>query len=57
MSTEGMVELDGGRVTMGTDSDVGFEADGEGPARRVALNPFYIDQHAVTNASRTVSIG
>jgi formylglycine-generating enzyme required for sulfatase activity len=57
MSTEGMVELDGGRVTMGTDSDVGFEADGEGPARRVALDPFYIDQHAVTNASRTVSIG
>lgn len=46
----GMVELDGGSFTMGTDDDVGFPQDGEGPAREVTLDPFYIDTKAVTNA-------
>jgi formylglycine-generating enzyme required for sulfatase activity len=46
-----MVRLDGGSFTMGTDSDVGFPEDGEGPPRRVTLDPFYIDKHAVTNAA------
>jgi formylglycine-generating enzyme required for sulfatase activity len=45
-----MVRLDGGTFTMGTDSDVGFPEDGEGPAREVTLDPFYIDKYAVTNA-------
>jgi formylglycine-generating enzyme required for sulfatase activity len=45
-----MVKLPGGTFRMGTDDDVGFPEDGEGPARDVTLEPFYIDQHAVTNA-------
>ncbi|WP_096388982.1 formylglycine-generating enzyme family protein [Halopenitus persicus] len=48
--TTSMVRLDGGAFTMGTDSDVGFPADGEGPTREVTLDPFYIDTYAVTNA-------
>ncbi|WP_136689177.1 formylglycine-generating enzyme family protein [Halorhabdus amylolytica] len=48
--TTGMVRLDGGTFTMGTDSDVGFPEDGEGPAREVTLSPFYVDRYAVTNA-------
>jgi len=35
---------------MGTDSDVGFEEDGEGPAREVTLDAFAIGIHTVTNA-------
>lgn len=34
---------------MGTDSDEGFAADGEGPVREVTLDPFWIDPCAVTN--------
>lgn len=45
-----MVYLPGGRFLMGTDSTEGFAADGEGPVREVALDPFYIDACAVTNA-------
>jgi len=48
--TTRMVRLDGGPFTMGTNDDVGFPADGEGPARKVTLDPFYVDRHAVTNA-------
>ena len=48
--TRRMVRLDGGRFTMGTDDEVGFPEDGEGPAREVALDPFYVDRFAVTNA-------
>jgi len=48
-STEGMVKLDGGRFLMGTDSDEGFPADGEGPIREVTVDPFYIDAQPVTN--------
>lgn len=48
--TEGMVHIDCGSFIMGTDSDIGFPQDGEGPAREVAIDPFYIDKHAVTNA-------
>lgn len=44
-----MVQLDGGSFLMGTDSDKGFPADGEGPVREVHLDPFYIDIHPVTN--------
>lgn len=35
---------------MGTDDQVGFASDGEGPVRRVHVAPFHIDIHAVTNA-------
>jgi formylglycine-generating enzyme required for sulfatase activity len=45
-----MVEIPGGEFKMGTDSDVGFAADGEGPVRNVTIDSFYIDSHAVTNA-------
>lgn len=48
--TRRMVELPGGTFTMGTDDEVGFPADGEGPAREVTLDPFLVDRHAVTNA-------
>jgi formylglycine-generating enzyme required for sulfatase activity len=50
VNTTGMVELDGGTFTMGTDSDVGFPEDGEGPAREVTVDPFAVDKFAVTNA-------
>jgi len=48
--TDRMVRLPGGTFRMGTDSDVGFAADGEGPAREVDIDPFYVDRFAVTNA-------
>lgn len=52
-STEGMVYLQGGEFLMGTDDAEGFPADGEGPIRRVFVDPFYIDICAVTNAQFT----
>jgi formylglycine-generating enzyme required for sulfatase activity len=45
-----MVRVPGGTFQMGTDSGVGFPEDGEGPTREVQVDPFYVDQHAVTNA-------
>jgi len=48
-STEAMIRLDGGAFLMGTDTDQGFPADGEGPVRKVVLDPFYIDRFPVTN--------
>lgn len=44
-----MVYLSGGEFTMGTDDRDGFPADGEGPARKVSVDPFYMDKYAVTN--------
>lgn len=44
-----MKQLPGGRFLMGTESDVGFPEDGEGPTREITLSPFFIDVHAVTN--------
>ncbi len=35
---------------MGTDSQDAFPDDGEGPVRKVVLDPFYIDIYPVTNA-------
>ena len=35
---------------MGTNDEVGFPADGEGPVREVTVNPFYMDATAVTNS-------
>jgi len=48
--TEGLVLLPGGSFLMGTDDDVGYAADGEGPVRRVSLTAFWIDPCAVSNA-------
>lgn len=45
-----MVELPGGTFLMGTDYDLGFPADGEGPVRAITLAPFAIDTYPVTNA-------
>ncbi|MGQ4556303.1 SUMF1/EgtB/PvdO family nonheme iron enzyme [Halobellus sp. GM3] len=48
--TDRMVRLGGESFVMGTDDDVGFAEDGEGPARTVSVDPFFIDRYAVTNA-------
>ena len=48
-STEGMVKLKGGSFLMGSE-DKTFPADGEGPIRKVKVNPFWMDKSAVTNA-------
>ena len=47
-STEGMIQLEGGRFLMGTEYEKGFPADGEGPVRPVTLDPFWIDTAPVT---------
>ncbi|MFD4908400.1 formylglycine-generating enzyme family protein [Kitasatospora purpeofusca] len=47
--SDGMVLLPGGEYLMGTDDREGFPDDGEGPVRRVRLEPFLIDARAVTN--------
>jgi formylglycine-generating enzyme len=49
-STAGMTRLKGGMFFMGTDDNKGFPQDGEGPARRVKLEPFFISPYATTNA-------
>jgi len=43
-----MVWIPGGEFTMGTDSPIG-KAD-EKPAHRVRVDPFWMDEHEVTNA-------
>ncbi|GIN70562.1 hypothetical protein J14TS2_10370 [Bacillus sp. J14TS2] len=48
-SKENMVLIEGGEFLMGTEDKEGFPADGEGPIRKVQLDPFYMDQYAVTN--------
>ena len=45
-----MVALSDGEFIMGADDGVGYPADGEGPARRVVVRPFWLDVCAVTNA-------
>ncbi|MER5960497.1 formylglycine-generating enzyme family protein [Streptomyces sp. NPDC056121] len=47
--TSAPVLLPGGEFLMGTDSEEGFAADGEGPMRAVRLSPFRIAPYAVTN--------
>ncbi len=48
-SSSDMVRLDGGPFLMGSENAEGFPADGEGPVRKVTLDPFYIDRTPVTN--------
>jgi formylglycine-generating enzyme required for sulfatase activity len=45
-----MALIPGSEFLMGTDDREGFPADGEGPVRRVRLDPFSIDRTTVTNA-------
>ena len=45
-----MARVPGGEFRMGTDDDVGFPEDGEGPARTVHVDAFHVDRYAVTNA-------
>ncbi|XP_046371784.1 formylglycine-generating enzyme-like [Haliotis rufescens] len=47
--TNKMVPIPGGKFTMGTDKPV-FQADGEGPARKVKVDAFYLDKYEVSNA-------
>ncbi|TYP79769.1 formylglycine-generating enzyme family protein [Paenibacillus methanolicus] len=46
----GMIKIPGGAFRMGTDDKNVFSLDGEGPSRLVTIDPFYIDETAVTNA-------
>lgn len=50
VDTSRMVHIPEGTFTMGTDDDVGFPSDGEGPAREVTTNAYHISSHTVTNA-------
>lgn len=43
-----MVAIPGGVFTMGT-HEPEIQQDGEGPARRVHLDSFYMDQYEVSN--------
>ncbi|MFK0050519.1 formylglycine-generating enzyme family protein [Streptomyces sp. NPDC090741] len=45
-----LIDLPGGRFLMGTDDPDSFPADGEGPVREVAVDPFRIAPTTVTNA-------
>ncbi len=49
-STEGMVRLDGGEFLMGSEDPRAYPDDGEGPVRRVTVEPFHINTTAVSNA-------
>ncbi|HWI45379.1 MAG TPA: SUMF1/EgtB/PvdO family nonheme iron enzyme, partial [Rubrobacter sp.] len=45
-SLEGMITLPGGTFLMGTGDGQGLPQDGEGPVRRITLDPFYISAFA-----------
>ncbi|GHH97896.1 formylglycine-generating enzyme family protein [Neobacillus kokaensis] len=45
-----MIYIPGGEFLMGTNETEGFAADGEGPVRKIMLDPYYIDSYTVTNA-------
>lgn len=48
-SDSDMSLIPGGVFSMGTDYEGAFSSDGEGPVRKVRVDPFYIDKIAVTN--------
>lgn len=48
-SLEQMVSIEGGEFWMGTDSNEGFPADGEGPVRKITVDSFYMEKYPVTN--------
>ena len=45
-----MVALAGGEFLFGSDGEHVYPEDGEGPARRVSVEPLWIDRYAVSNA-------
>ena len=45
-----MVLLEGGEFLMGNDGPSAYPGDGEGPPRRIRLEPFRMDRHALSNA-------
>ena len=47
-STEGMAKLDGGPFLMGSEASDTLPGDGEGPVRRIIVDPFYISKTPVT---------
>ncbi|WP_246050008.1 formylglycine-generating enzyme family protein [Aquibacillus sediminis] len=49
LSHEEMVYIPGGEFLMGTDYKYAFPDDGEGPIRKVYVDPFYMDPCNVTN--------
>jgi formylglycine-generating enzyme required for sulfatase activity len=44
-----MVKIPGGTFLMGTESEERNKGDGESPIREVEIDPFLVDQYAVTN--------
>ena len=50
MANERMVLLPGGSFPLGTDEAAGHPADGERPAHRVRLKPFWLDRTTVSTA-------
>ena len=44
-----MIDLPGGEFTMGSEDELAYPDDGEGPVRRFTLSAFSIDPEAVTN--------
>lgn len=46
---EDMVKIPGGTFLMGTESEERNKGDGESPIREVEIDPFLVDQYAVTN--------
>lgn len=49
LSDEGMVEIPGGSFLMGGEGPETWQQDGEGPVRKVSVDPFLIDRCAVSN--------
>ena len=49
-SANKQIYIPGGSFFMGTKDKDGYPEDGEGPVRRVTVEPFYMDVHTVTNA-------
>jgi len=47
---DSMKRIEGGTFMMGTDSNEGFPADGEGPMREVKVDSFFMGETTVTNA-------
>jgi sulfatase modifying factor 1 len=45
-----MVALDGGEFLLGSDDHHVYPEDGEGPVRRISIDPILVDRHAVSNA-------
>src|SRR5699024_12850869 len=50
MYQDKMVHIPGGDSLMGTSDKEGFPADGEGPIRKIKVDPFLMDATAVKNA-------